>query len=267
MRIVIVGSGGFLPTPVPTCRCPLCSADGTERTGPCVCMPELGLLIDTPEGVYRRVHELGLDVREVLYSHWHPDHTAGHRIFEHLHYAIGRDAVPTVHLNRRLFDSFKERVSPLFYYRHKGFLKLRRTRGNTITIKGCAIRFIEMRDGISVAYLIRSRRKVVCICMDHAKHLPFEDIPKGMDLLIMNMGSLGGPTGRESHRMPAENATTFLGDNLRIIRTLRPKKTVLIHIEPLLNRSQKELQRLEDEYRAFNIRFGYDGMVLEGRIP
>src|SRR5207253_5137771 len=90
MRIEILGSGGAIPTPRAGCSCAVCveaRAKGVPyaRTGPSVFVHDLALLIDTPEESNLQLNRAGITrVAAALYSHWHPDHTAGRRIFETL---------------------------------------------------------------------------------------------------------------------------------------------------------------------------------------
>ena len=58
------------------------------------------------------------------------------------------------------------------------------------------------------------------------------------------------------------NFTGFVKDNLRIIELLKPKKTILVHIEEKYNRSNKDLLNLEKKYKKLNIKFAVDGLKI-----
>jgi phosphoribosyl 1,2-cyclic phosphate phosphodiesterase len=94
VQALILGSGGSQPTPKAGCTCRVCTrarlASASQhqrdpRGGPSLYLPQFGLLVDTPEESNQQLnaHNL-LDIRAVLWSHFHPDHTAGLRIVEYL---------------------------------------------------------------------------------------------------------------------------------------------------------------------------------------
>src|SRR4030042_6531839 len=88
MRLEILGSGGSIVTPKPFCDCPPCAearAKGAPytRLGPSLFIHGPDILIDTPEEIGVELNRSQvLRISACFYSHWHPDHTAGRRIFE-----------------------------------------------------------------------------------------------------------------------------------------------------------------------------------------
>ncbi len=262
MKMIIFGSGGFLPTPLPLCTCRFCKESPEKRVGPSIYIPGLELLIDTPEGIYNNITEYKSPISNVLYSHWHPDHTAGIRLFEFLHYTIrsGKKR-PRVFMNDLLLKSFQERVPSLIYYKNKKFIDITKVKESKFILNDVKIYFIEMRNDFSVAYLIETPNKNILICMDHAKDLILENINVKIDLLIMNLGFVDVKKG-EHVRSEKTDETNFIEDNLRIIQHLKPSKTVLMHIEPLYNLNKRDLQEIERKYARYNLAFAYDGMVL-----
>ena len=107
MKLVVLGSGGSQPTPKTGCDCRTCQAARLEmrrdsrsrhiRTGPSLWLPEHGILIDTPEesNAQLNLHADGaLNLSHVLWSHFHPDHTAGVRTVEFIA-RWGSSGVPT----------------------------------------------------------------------------------------------------------------------------------------------------------------------------
>ncbi len=88
MRIEVLGAGGAWGVPRPFCPCPICVEARQKgapytRYGPSLFIHDLKLLIDTPEEIAVQLNRAGiLRVDSVFYSHWHPDHTAGFRVWE-----------------------------------------------------------------------------------------------------------------------------------------------------------------------------------------
>ncbi len=259
MKIIILGSGGFLPTPLPSCNCKICK-ESPKRFGPSIYIPELELLIDTPENIYEKFTKSNFKISNVLYSHWHPDHTAGYRLFEYLYYSINIKK-PIIHLNKKLLDSFKDRFPAISYFKDRGFIEINRV-PNELIIKDTKIKFLEMNNDFSVAYLIKSKNKNILIIMDHSKDFILENINEKIDLLIMNFGSFHENMNL-FHNYHIENSETdFIRDNLRIIRKLKPKKTVFLHIDPIWNITEEDFKKIEEDYSDYNISFSYDGMIL-----
>ena len=89
LTIEVLGSGGAHGVPRAFCECIVCrqAREHPEppyvRHGPSVFVHDLDMLIDTPEEIRIQLTRSGIGgVRTVLYTHWHPDHTAGIRVFE-----------------------------------------------------------------------------------------------------------------------------------------------------------------------------------------
>ncbi|GAB4571435.1 MAG: hypothetical protein Kow0077_08050 [Anaerolineae bacterium] len=134
MRIEFLGTGGAIGLPRPTCDCRVCSearARGVPyaRFGPAVFVHGPDLLIDTPEDIVPALNRANIRrVGAVVWSHWHPDHTAGMRLFELLNVTL--DWPPSftrtpvylprgVHEDFAQFHSLWERVE---YYERMGVL-------------------------------------------------------------------------------------------------------------------------------------------------
>jgi phosphoribosyl 1,2-cyclic phosphate phosphodiesterase len=88
LSIEFLGSAGAIRTPRPGCQCELCCGARLhgipwERTGPSVFVHGPDVLIDTPEESALQVDRAGIQhIAAGFYSHWHPDHTAGRRMYE-----------------------------------------------------------------------------------------------------------------------------------------------------------------------------------------
>ena len=88
MKVEILGSGGAVTIPRPGCSCRICveaRAKGAPyaRTGPSVFVHGPDVLIDTPEESKLQLNRSQVGaIAAGLYSHWHPDHTAGRRVWE-----------------------------------------------------------------------------------------------------------------------------------------------------------------------------------------
>src|SRR5215216_4905068 len=92
MQVEVLGSGGAVTTPRPHCSCAVCvearmKGIPYERTGPSVFVHGPDVLIDTPEESKLQLDRSRITrINAALYSHWHPDHTAGRRVWETRNY-------------------------------------------------------------------------------------------------------------------------------------------------------------------------------------
>jgi len=117
MKLEILGSGGAVTTPKPFCTCSVCVAarKGSpieSRFGPCVFIHGPNLLIDTPEEIFVQLNRSSIkSIRACTYSHWHPDHTSGKRIFEMNKDWIGfppKHKKTDVYLTRKVAETFEQ---------------------------------------------------------------------------------------------------------------------------------------------------------------
>ena len=267
MEITIIGSGGFLPTGLPFCNCELCKNatinNKNSREGPSIYIHDLNLLIDTPENIFRLLPKYNIkNLRNVIFSHWHPDHTQGCRLFEYLHYSVTNNNIkPVVYMNPTVKKTFKNKLPSIFYYAKEGFISIQEF-NNSINIIDSEIKAYELKNGFSVAYLIESNNKKVLICMDHSKDLEYCKDFDNVDLFILNLGMINIKNQKNNlHHFHFDNVTTF-DDNLELIKKIKPKKVVFIHIEPIWNLSYEDYLNFERRYKHLNIIFGYDGMKI-----
>ena len=88
MRVEILGSGGAATIPRPGCQCRVCveareKGGRFARTGPSTFVHGPNILFDTPEESKFQLERARIgDISACFYSHWHPDHTMGRRVWE-----------------------------------------------------------------------------------------------------------------------------------------------------------------------------------------
>ena len=88
VRVEILGSGGAATIPRPGCRCRVCVeareiGGRSVRTGPSTFVHGPNIVFDTPEESKFQLERAGIgEIAACFYSHWHPDHTMGKRVWE-----------------------------------------------------------------------------------------------------------------------------------------------------------------------------------------
>ncbi len=280
MRIEVLGSGGALTTPRPGCSCRVC-VEARERgipyarTGPSVFVHGPELLIDTPEESKEQLNRSGITrVAAALYSHWHPDHTMGRRVFESLNYDFRgwpREAKQTactpVYLPQQVAADFRERLG---LQEHFDFLERWQATvrlvavpdGEAIEIGGLLVHPIRLAEDYVYAFLLDER---VLIAMDELNGWsPPEKLRGSLDLAVLPLGIHERDPFTGERKIHAEHPVlrfeATYDETLEIVGALEARRTVLSHVEEMDQLSHDELVRLG---RRDGFEVAYDTMVLD----
>ncbi len=255
MKFIVLGSGGALRIPRACCNCKVCNEARIKgfpykRMGQSLYLYDEQILFDTPEDINEELNSHEIDyVKRIIYSHWHPDHTMGCRIVEIL--AEGkRDKIDIFMPSGDIDISINDNA--LFkYYEAMNYCNLISS-DETILIGEIIIKIIKLDNNFSSAFLITKGDQRILYCPCHTMHLPISDEIKGCNLFITCKG--------ESSEME-EDITNFERDTLRIIREIKPHKTIITHIEESDNFGFDDYVEMEKE--LIDIQFAYDGMVID----
>lgn len=282
MRILFLGTGGATITPRPTCQCRVCSTARSKgipysRLGPAVFIHDINVLFDTPEEIAVEMERFGIKaVDHAFYTHWHPDHTGGRRIFEQLNVQLpSKDRgwakkTTTVYLPPQVEEDFKNRIGLMDHFSHLVRMKqvaLRRIeQGEIVQIGNVRIQCRQMANPSLYAYLLEEDGKRVLLALDDTFHwIPSKDMV-GVDLAVLETGWFGkSPQGSllisEDH--PIARGEASFEEVLEMVRIINAKRTILTHIEELFGYSYDDLRELEAKYRDLNLSFAYDGLTVE----
>ncbi|MBI5928297.1 MAG: hypothetical protein HY862_03245 [Chloroflexi bacterium] len=249
MKIEILGSGGATTTPRPFCECRVCQqarAKGLpySRMGPSYFIHGPNLLVDTPEEIGVMLNRSNImHVEAATYSHWHPDHTAGLRVFEAQQVLWDwprQNPITTVYLAAQVAQDFeqwlalKERAD--YLENHQQVIRqIRLADGENFTINGLTVTPIKMAVGYVYAFLLTEDQTNVLLVVDELfEWIPPPNLPP-IDLLILPASLFEFDPFTGERIIPAnhpvlEVESTFT-DSLDFIRQLKPKQTILSHIE------------------------------------
>ncbi|MCZ7541245.1 MAG: MBL fold metallo-hydrolase [Anaerolineae bacterium] len=282
MRIEFLGSGGAITTPRPGCTCRLCAearAKGVpySRSGPGVFVHGPDVLIDTPEE-----SKFQLDRAEIayvpacLYSHWHPDHVAGLRVWESLNGDWlswpPQHRRSTIFLPQQVAEDFHHRLGAweqLMYLQHLGVVEVIVLRdGETIARNGVTIRPFRLAQDYVYAFLFEDAATRVLIAPDEL----FEWAPpaevRGVDLAVLPMGLPEFDPFSGSRIIPAEHpvlrAEATFEQTLDMVRALDARRVILTHVEEPVGLSHDDLQRLAARLRdeGLPVTFAHDTLVV-----
>jgi phosphoribosyl 1,2-cyclic phosphate phosphodiesterase len=282
MRIEILGSGGAISTPRPGCTCHVCVEAREKgipysRSGPAVFVHDAALLIDTPEEIKYQLNRSRIPrVNACVYSHWHPDHTMGRRVWE-----MNQDfrGWPPAHRSTDIY--LPQQVAVDFrrwlgLHEHFGFLERQQLvrmielhDDSEVTIDSTTLRPIRLAEDYVYAFHLESEGTRVLIAPDELHGWHPGNALRGLELAVLPMGVVEHDpfTGERKiavdHPVLRHEAT--FAQTLEIVRTLGARSTILTHIEEPDGLTFDDLLRLERklEHDGFHIRFAYDTMIVE----
>ena len=264
MRIEVLGSGGAIATPRPFCDCGLC-ADAREhgppnaRGGPSVFVHGPDVLVDTPEESRAQLAFAGIrHVAAALYSHWHPDHTAGRRVWESGFDFRGwppeekqtfRTPLYVPEQVARDFEAYLGIAQQLAYLEDRlGVVRLHVVRdGERIRVGGTHITAIRLAADYVYAFLFEGGGRRVLVAMDELVEWTPPDLGR-LDLAYLPLGIFERHPFTGERAIHAEHPLLRLeatyDDTLEIVRALDARRVVLSHIEHMDGLSHDQLVRL-----------------------
>jgi len=258
MRFTILGSGGAIRIPRACCSCKVCEEARLKgfpykRLGQSLFLHDESILFDTPEDINEElnIHNVN-EVKNIFYSHWHPDHTLGCRIIETLMDSRDDKTPINVYMPPENIEiTFNKNNSIYSFYEHLDYCKIINKNSNVVLGK-ISIKRIKLLNNFAYAFLIEDENKKVLFCPCHSMYIPIIDELHNVDMLIMGLGYIN---------TIEDDVTNFQRDNLRIINGLNPKKVIFTHIEETDGLSFDDLKNLEQKYSNFT--FAYDGMNID----
>jgi len=279
MELVFLGTAGAETTPKVGCLCPVCQEARQKggrfvRNGPSLLLTGASVLFDTPEDVDKSLEREGIhQVRHLVYTHWHPDHTAGRRVLEQLNMDwLNPKARRITHvwLPTWVREDFRKRhglEENLEYFERAGIARIHEVgEGERFQLDGLSVRPYRMaQPGLTAYILERESRRLVFALDDTKDWKPGTEFLEP-DLLVLETGWFErDPQGQvivpPGHTIRNEEAS--FEETLGIIERINPRKAALIHIEQLWARSYEDYLELEKKHKSYRLQFGYDGLRIK----
>jgi phosphoribosyl 1,2-cyclic phosphate phosphodiesterase len=285
MTIEVLGSGGAAVTPKALCKCKACEearkyGKHYTRLGPSVFIHGPNILIDTPEEIAVQLNRSNInDIQACLFSHWHPDHTAGKRIFE-----IGKDWIGypqkntsiDIYLTKTLVETFSRYLGimgHLEYMESQGVIKISVIEDDgKLQIGKYVINPIKLGFDYVFGYEITGENKKMLIIMDELKTwVPSDGIlSTRYDLIYLPFGIFEvNPFTNERNinkNNPLLETEQTIGETLNYVRMLNAKLFVLSHIEESDHITISLCKKLESLYSKItnkNIKIAFDTMKIK----
>lgn len=280
MKVEILGSGGALSIPKPLCRCRVC-VEARERgvpysrAGPATFVHGPDVLIDTPEEIKQQLNRSRVEqIAACFYSHWHPDHVMGCRVWEmHADFrswprrTLGSTPV---YLPEGVAADFRVRLGlweHLSYLAERGWIELVELGdGESVRLGRTTIRPFRLAERYVYAFVFEADGKRLLVAPDELKGWsPPQDLGL-LDLAVVPMGIADHDPFSGERRIHADHPVlrfeaTF-AETLAIVERLDARRVVLAHIEEMDGLSYDDLRRLERTLDD-RISFAYDTMLIE----
>lgn len=248
-----------------------------SRLGPSVFVHGPDVLIDTPEEIrYQLNRSTVRQIRACFYSHWHPDHVMGRRIWE-----MNRDwrgwprenRSTDIYIPHRVARDFRERLGTwehLAHLQESGLVRLIEVAdGETVRLAGIDVRPISLAEDYVYAFLFNDGNRRLFIAPDELVGWEPGSELEGVELAVIPMGVVefdpfsGARRISEDHSVLRSEAT--FRRTLEIAANLKANRVVMTHIEEPDGLSHDDLSRLEGRLRedGLNISFAYDTLIVQ----
>ena len=281
MRIEILGSGGAVSVPRPGHHDRYndeARDKGVpyQRRGPSVFIHEHNILFDTPEDIIESLNRADIDdIRACFYSHWHPDHVMGRRIFEQVNWNLrgGESKSTDVFVPERVRDDMKKMLgtwSHLEYMQSLGVVNLHVIApGEPVEIDDLTITPMPVAEDYVFAYLVEQGDTRTWISMDELVGWSPDASVANLDLAILPSGVCEFHPLNGERRIPADEPV--LQSEMRFERTLEviaemaPKQAVLIHLDEPDGITFDDGLELSRKYQenGLPVTFAWDGYIAE----
>jgi phosphoribosyl 1,2-cyclic phosphate phosphodiesterase len=278
LKVEVLGSGGAVTIPRPGCSCRVCAearARGVPytRTGPSVFVHGPDALIDTPEEAKLQLNRSQVGaIAAGLYSHWHPDHTAGRRMWESRNFDFRswprRYETTPLYIPERVWGDFEEHYGLADQFRFmeaQGTVKVMLLgEEQPFELGGYTVTPVPLPAENAHAFLFEGDGRRVLIAMDETHGWTPPDLGP-LDLALLPLGVFAHHPYPGARLIPEEFCKppvkkTRYATALEQARALGARRTSLSHVEEMDRLSHDELERLgaSDGWQP-----AWDGLLVE----
>jgi phosphoribosyl 1,2-cyclic phosphate phosphodiesterase len=249
-----------------------------SRGGPAIFVHGPDVLIDTPDEIGTLLNRAGIErISAGLYSHWHPDHTMGRRVWESLNLDF-RNWPPSgnttdIYLPEQVALDFQQWLGLAAHFEfmaRQGYVRVHEIPdGAHIEIGGVRVTPFRLAERYVYAFIFEDGARRVLIAPDELVGWEPPDFTRDVDLAILPMGVVEHDPLSGKRKIAADHPVlkmeaTF-AQTLAMVRTMNPARTILTHIEEQDGYSHDDLNTiaatLQDE--GHRIEFAYDTLVVD----
>lgn len=275
MKIEFLGTAGGVPSLYKSVSQ---HKDTVQRTGPAIYIHDLQLLIDTSEDIFYQLRRSQIyDIKYGLYSHWHPDHTMGLRIWGTLNYdfinKIPQSKMSKIYITKQQKADFKKYLGHwdhLNYLSEIGVIEKEVLENNsTINIKDVSIEWVQLAEEIAFGFYIIANTQRILIIPDEIKNYKPSQKVKEVDVAILPFGS--NEVNPVTHERILEAGIldglgeTRFDESVALAREINAKHTYFTHIEATESLNKSQLMMLEQQLKqsGLDATIAYDGLIIQ----
>lgn len=278
----ILGSGGAITIPKPLCGCHICEEAREKgypykRTAPSIFIHGPDILFDTPEEIKEQLERAKIkNINAAFYSHWHPDHTAGSRVWE-MNKGPRKDlsvAVRTtpIYLTENVAETFKTRLAladKFKLYEKNNAVKVHIIPvEETVTIDNASVTPFLLAEEYAVGFDIRIQDKKILLIIDESFKWQPPRKYQDYDLVVLPLGVMEYHPLTDERMVPEthpllKTEPTFR-DTLEMVKQLKAKRLILSHIEETDQLSHDDLLAMQKHLagQGVNVEIAFDGMKI-----
>lgn len=275
MKIEFLGTAGGVPSLYKSVSQ---HKDTVQRTGPAIYIHDLQLLIDTSEDIFYQLRRSQIyDIKYGLYSHWHPDHTMGLRIWETINYdfinKIPQSKMSKIYITKQQKADFKKYLGHwdhLNYLSEIGVIEKEVLENNsTINIKDVSIEWVQLAEEIAFGFYIIANTQRILIIPDEIKNYKPSQKVKEVDVAILPFGS--NEVNPVTHERILEAGIldglgeTRFDESVALACEINAKHTYFTHIEATESLNNSQLMMLEQQLKqsGLDATIAYDGLIIQ----
>lgn len=283
MQLEFLGSGGAITIPRPGCHCRVCTqarARGIpySRGGPSLFVHGPDVLIDTPEEIKDQLNRSRVGhINGCLYSHWHPDHVMGRRVWEALNWDMRgwppQNRQTTIYLPQQVGQDFRRRLGTwehLTFLERQGLVRLvELTDGESVDLGDTRIEPFRLAEDYVYAFVFHDDGRRVLIAPDELHGWVPPDSLRGVELAVLPMGvvELDPLTGerRIAREHPILGMEATFAQTLDIVRALAARRVILTHIEEMDGLTHDDLRQVQANLQrdGLNVEFAFDTLLVD----
>lgn len=287
MQVEILGSGGAATTPRPGCACRACAearrVGGRHvRTGPSVFVHGPDVIFDTPEEAKHQLERAGVgEITACFYSHWHPDHTLGRRVWETRNgdfrtwpIEAKRPRTTDVYLPQQVAEDHRRwlgGMAHLEFMASRGWIRIHELAdGESVLVGDVEVRPFRLAEDYVYAFELTDRAgRRLLVAMDELNGWTPPAALRGVDLAVLPMGicehhPLTGERAIHAEHPVLRYEATF-AETLAMVDALDARRVILHHVEEMDELTYDDLLLVQERERRNGrpLTFAWDGLVEE----
>ncbi len=231
MRLKILESGGLHPTPKPLCKCNMCQEARKKgipytRGGCSLYIEDEKILIDTPIDIVNSLNREKIsEITQVVYTHHHPNHILGAKLFEMMNYDyIKSKAIKktNVYFPRGVLKRARKIIDEFEFSEKRKIIEVNEMLKKTKFGKISFTPFITDKEQNTYGFIIMEKGKKIIYAPCGNHNFPSEIA--NADLAIIYWGYLN-----RKNQGPEE----LLEEIIKRVKAKGVKKIIVTHIEEI----------------------------------